>query len=1359
VFWTLHDLEDRTPRRRDRVRAVLKKSLTGELFNLPRVSIKKQAWFKRGFQIKLPALKAHRRVRRAKKRRRRGRSRITKERRARFHHKSERSNFASLKKFSGRTNKNLLVKVKNRGRKLITTHLRTAGKSKSLYNWRQPKQRILLTKSLRALSSTNKDPSSLGEAPASITLLPFTSRSHKKKPVQLAHRVEATRSKFNKRVFAAVRRVLARNSSRSKAVKASRLEAVKVLRKFTANAITSVGATPLAFQKPTKRVVKSAAEKKRAVLWNIQSKERRYKRTAQYAESLTSYIPKLISHMLSLRIKKDNISYPRAKTWINATYWNLRVYLNVDPFEKRLALRDTNFSLLRSLAHDISVLAKDQVTEHVDRTLLRKRFQSCRIHPAPTSDRFRLDWLRSFFPRKHALFQEDPEEYGTIPVSTRNLRRLIPSGYGIARWRTAPASINLERSARRLLRLRLSKCAPRFETLLQTTQRTPLSEVDSLLSEADPGVAAVHGSARPFNIKLPATAATTSLLLAGLSTGQPSGSFFRRSFTTQAVKAARAVSRYISRRGRLLAPNLDVMSAFVSVASRYRLKCRTEARGRSNFTAHAREALDTGSLDPRFLRYKSPRSRQYLVRLSAKISRPSDQEKLAKFIASRDLYERRDTEANRSYTTKRRLLRIRRRYFYNDRDPQTYAGTLSRARAAVLSRRQPLFLRERSALLAKELSATKEFNFPNRRQFTFVPAKTHANRKTTLLNPAQNSSVVGSARSILQYRTAEKRKTAHTYRTERVLRKLAARLNPTPRRAGRTGRKAFSLLTKLADKRDTYLRLLNFAPEDKKEPLRVLFIRAQRTLLRAQNRLTTIKLSRMYSPVTSAGTAFRNRAFRHIATYKRYTKKCMRLQAARRLMIFDTSRPRLWHKLTHRWMKKERLMRNWLKGVKRWFRDPWLSQTVDITRPSNKRLLPGEIRSREQQVGEVVEGDENAGLTKEESLALQKAALPAIEVAKKVIKADNRRAYQLAKRAGALQKKVIYVRRAASQEALRTPRPSMWLADLQAKQKTAELAIWRTKTRKEKDEIRLAAKEAAIARAKAGLPPLAEKKAPLKMPADHWMPSIVWRDIQRRARRLEWRESDDVFARKGFRNAFRFYPSERNRAPWLESLMYNRSLFSTRLREFRRRQFPKEQKKYKWLQRVRKSLFPGRTNVYIKGRRWPRIRMYNQRLHYTLFNLPDKSAARRHFKKLNRRSRKVGFMHAQEGLSNRLDNVLIHLNMAPTIFWSRTVAPLGLLRVNGRIVTKVDHLFKAGDFIEPVWAKVFRFRNFFEPPMSRNDEPRRHKRFSIGGIPKNFHFHKGIRCFTYLGNPREGDLRRSSRLQPHLFRWFRLDSV
>jgi len=61
----------------------------------------------------------------------------------------------------------------------------------------------------------------------------------------------------------------------------------------------------------------------------------------------------------------------------------------------------------------------------------------------------------------------------------------------------------------------------------------------------------------------------------------------------------------------------------------------------------------------------------------------------------------------------------------------------------------------------------------------------------------------------------------------------------------------------------------------------------------------------------------------------------------------------------------------------------------------------------------------------EEDLALQKAALPAIAAAQKVVDADSRRAYELSKRAGALQKKVIRVRSAASQEALRTARPSM----------------------------------------------------------------------------------------------------------------------------------------------------------------------------------------------------------------------------------------------------------------------------------------------------------------------------------------------
>lgn len=56
---------------------------------------------------------------------------------------------------------------------------------------------------------------------------------------------------------------------------------------------------------------------------------------------------------------------------------------------------------------------------------------------------------------------------------------------------------------------------------------------------------------------------------------------------------------------------------------------------------------------------------------------------------------------------------------------------------------------------------------------------------------------------------------------------------------------------------------------------------------------------------------------------------------------------------------------------------------------------------------------------------MQRAALPAIAAAKKVVIADRKRAILAIKRARGLEKKVIRVRRASSRQALRAPRPSM----------------------------------------------------------------------------------------------------------------------------------------------------------------------------------------------------------------------------------------------------------------------------------------------------------------------------------------------
>lgn len=148
--------------------------------------------------------------------------------------------------------------------------------------------------------------------------------------------------------------------------------------------------------------------------------------------------------------------------------------------------------------------------------------------------------------------------------------------------------------------------------------------------------------------------------------------------------------------------------------------------------------------------------------------------------------------------------------------------------------------------------------------------------------------------------------------------------------------------------------------------------------------------------------------------------------------------------------------------------------------------------------------------------------------------------------------------------------------------------------------------------------------------------------------------------------------------------MYTRATYSTRLREFRRRQFPHEQKKFKWLQRVRKALFPTRFTRYIRKRKWTQLRRYNQKLHYSLFKLPTRRAARKHFRKLNRRSRPAisSFASASRGLINRLDNVILQLGFVPSIYWARVVAPFGLVRINGTTMRSAGHLLAAGDQIQ-----------------------------------------------------------------------------
>ena len=100
------------------------------------------------------------------------------------------------------------------------------------------------------------------------------------------------------------------------------------------------------------------------------------------------------------------------------------MYLNVDPFDVRFFVRDKAAAARVRLFEDISDLSEGQKTEQPQRAILRYRFQPGRLLLAPNTMRFRGDWLRAFFPAKHALYQENAEDYGKFLLKTNRIRRL-----------------------------------------------------------------------------------------------------------------------------------------------------------------------------------------------------------------------------------------------------------------------------------------------------------------------------------------------------------------------------------------------------------------------------------------------------------------------------------------------------------------------------------------------------------------------------------------------------------------------------------------------------------------------------------------------------------------------------------------------------------------------------------------------------------------------------------------------------------------------------------------------------------------------------------------------------------------------
>jgi len=91
-------------------------------------------------------------------------------------------------------------------------------------------------------------------------------------------------------------------------------------RRFVESLPVAAAVTPLFFQNHTKTIVKTEATIERERLANIASKELRYKITAQYSEGLASFIPSLISQMISRRTKTQKLTRCNVKRIVSSTY-------------------------------------------------------------------------------------------------------------------------------------------------------------------------------------------------------------------------------------------------------------------------------------------------------------------------------------------------------------------------------------------------------------------------------------------------------------------------------------------------------------------------------------------------------------------------------------------------------------------------------------------------------------------------------------------------------------------------------------------------------------------------------------------------------------------------------------------------------------------------------------------------------------------------------------------------------------------------------------------------------------------------------------------------------------------------------
>jgi ribosomal protein S4 len=985
--------------------------------------------------------------------------------------------------------------------------------------------------------------------------------------------------------------------------------------KFIQRTQSGILLTPLHFRKHTVQVSVSAAEKERWRLHIQATRQRKYRRLIEQSDALTVLFPQLISRILENKLRGVLPTTQEAAQLVSSTYWNLRVYLQHDFGRRKFVSRDDNVKRILGATKEITTAALLRHFSLLELTQARHRFQPYKLHPGASLARGAAEWQRRFLPRFYELNLEDPQKYGHLTITPLKIFRTNLNRKKISEWETRKVPGLMENRFTRLTTERHGKNSRCFENMLMTTRRLP--------------IIGGYGAAATLQVINPVgrSAARKSFFSRGLTT--------RSNYNSQALnnkKLGLVTSRMSEIRRHTVTESKPITQALGSAAHRL-LKQSSVSRLRAQHTYSANDT-GTGSIDLRLLRAKSPRNAEYVQREksgavahSSKVIKIYGRASVAVFRSSRESFSKMPHLVN-EITQKRCLV-----------------PNLKSTRVMVHLRRRPALLQTRGRVEKRQVknaewprlySTPRLANRRNRCTDLTVfnensPSKTHLTSAVSKQHPTKPAVAISANRAILQFRKGAHR-SVYQYQTH-----VPGILN----RSIKLNHTAWNLLkryhfgkqlrnkTYLQKKNQTLRGRLSHltgggSTRPNRNPARLKSVCLPRNVVTLGKTLGFLKRARntgrFYRPfywsnarkltrlkkltsanVTSYFKTFATAIHRNKRVFSNYAN---RLEQTRAQTLFMRRRPQLWRDLTIRWMKKFRLLKNWLKTVKYSFKQ------------------------------------------------------------------------------------------------------KVWGVD--------------------------------------GQPAL---------------PDVLFKMARLRLRKLEWREASDRFERFGLRQAFTFHPKERRHARWLEALMYRRSLYSYQRGEYRRDQFPREQKSRKWMQRLRKLMYRRKlTHLYLKRRRWPTLRRYNQKLHRSAFNICTSKAMLKRFRKLARRKPvTTGFEKLMSGFGDRLDVNLMLLNIAPTTFWAREIAPMGLFKVNGKVVREASFRFTPGDHIEFSWEKLRKLRTHFASSFKRYD-----KTIPLQGsslmFPGNFVYNAALRTAQYMRRPRPDDLQESSRINPRLFRWSRLDS-